>query len=85
MIKFSNCQNKEKTVIYNSFFFKAVLHSAMTQETAVIHAASTDDERDDLRIVDGGDVETGSDFLGVVKEIWYFWNSLQFSWWDWGY
>jgi len=37
---------------------KAVLHSAMTQETAVIHAASTDDERDDLRIVDGGDMET---------------------------
>ncbi len=34
----------------------------MTQETAVIHAASTDDERDDLRIVDGGDMETGNIF-----------------------
>ena len=33
----------------------------MTQETAVIHAASTDDERDDLRIVDGGEIESGEE------------------------
>ena len=50
----------------------------MTQETAVIHAASTDDERDDLRIVDGGDVETGSDFLGVwsTRNFMINWNCL---------
>ena len=40
----------------------------MTQETAVIHAASTDDERDDLRIVDGGDMETGNIF---GPSLWY--------------